>query len=134
MWIVFLDVHLFCSYVSSSCECISTSSYGENVYRMLLWNPCINPNVLFASTPTIEYDEELGRAVKGNTSGSYQQLCMELVKGERDTGTKVDKDRAQKDAAELYQVGIDRAGWYDGEGTERGHVGKDQVYQVGLEI
>ena len=44
------------------------------------------------------------KAIKGDTGGAYQQLCLELVKGDRDTGTKVDKDKAQQDAQELYQV------------------------------
>lgn len=52
----------------------------------------------------IEYGESLEDAIKGDTSGTYEEVCLDLLKGDRDQGSRVDSDQAKKDAQEIYQA------------------------------
>ena len=56
------------------------------------------------SSHHLEYGNELADDLKGDTSGDYQDLALQLVKGERDQSCDVDEDEAEKDANKLYNV------------------------------
>ena len=51
-----------------------------------------------------DYDESLEDAIIGDTSGTYKDVCLDLLKGDRDTGSKVDANKAKEDAQNIYQV------------------------------
>ncbi|ELT94149.1 hypothetical protein CAPTEDRAFT_139493, partial [Capitella teleta] len=50
-----------------------------------------------------DYDESVEDAIKGDTSGGYQKVCLDLLKGDRDQGSKVDNDQAKRDAQNIHQ-------------------------------
>jgi hypothetical protein len=54
--------------------------------------------------PISDYDESVENAIKGDTSGGYQKVCLDLLKGDRDQGSKVDNDQAKRDAQNIHQV------------------------------
>lgn len=51
-----------------------------------------------------EYGIDLTQAIKDDTSGDYELACLQLMKGEREAGSEVNKDVAKAVAREAYQV------------------------------
>ncbi|XP_020605141.1 uncharacterized protein LOC110043977 isoform X1 [Orbicella faveolata] len=55
-------------------------------------------------TYTESYGRSLEKDLKGDTSGHFEDLLVELSKGQRDESSKVDKGLAKKDAEALMQA------------------------------
>lgn len=53
---------------------------------------------------TAMYGQSLEKDIKGDTSGNFEDLLVELSKGKRDESSKVDKSLAQKDAEAIMQA------------------------------
>ncbi|XP_031564848.1 uncharacterized protein LOC116300181 [Actinia tenebrosa] len=51
------------------------------------------------------YGTSLEEDIKSDTSGDFEDLLLELLKGSRDESDKVDKAQSKKDAEALYQAG-----------------------------
>ncbi|XP_067031902.1 uncharacterized protein [Acropora muricata] len=53
-----------------------------------------------------QYGGSLEKDIKGDTSGDFEDLLVELTKGKRDESSKVDKNLAKTDAEALMQAGF----------------------------
>ncbi|XP_022810237.1 uncharacterized protein LOC111347232 [Stylophora pistillata] len=53
---------------------------------------------------TAFYGRSLEKDIKGDTSGNFENLLVELSKGKRDETSKIDKSLAQKDAEAIMQA------------------------------
>ena len=52
----------------------------------------------------LAYKSDMDKDISGDCRGDFGDLIMELVKGERESGSAVNKEQAQQDAKELYKV------------------------------
>ena len=50
------------------------------------------------------YKTALEDDLRGDTSGDFEEMLLELIKGEREQGDTVDKKQAEMDAKKLYKV------------------------------
>ena len=52
----------------------------------------------------LAYKSDMDKDISGDCRGDFGDLIMELVKGERESGSALNKEQAQQDARELYKV------------------------------
>ena len=52
----------------------------------------------------LAYKSDMDKDISGDCRGDFGDLIMELVKGEREAGSAVNKEQAQQDARELFKV------------------------------
>ena len=60
----------------------------------------------YLCTCTSEFNRELEKDIISDTSGSFKKLMVSLVQANRSDGKEVDRNKANQDAKELYQVNI----------------------------
>ena len=53
-----------------------------------------------------KYNAALIDALRGDTSGAFEDLLVQLAQGSRELGEGVSRKRAQTDAKRLYQVSL----------------------------
>jgi annexin A7/11 len=51
------------------------------------------------------YGHSIEKDVKGDTSGDFQKILVELLMGRRDESVGVDAEKAIEDAQKLYKAG-----------------------------
>lgn len=73
--------------------------------------PRTNPEVVaIREAYKIEFGRELKDDLAGELKGDLQRLFVAQVSAQRDHGDSVDRDKAERDAKELYEAGEGRAG------------------------